>query len=677
MLEEISEENIKNEPNKKLANHFVNLIQRTKIGMNNLINEDEKILKDEDRWKNCPTRPGNSLEVCNKLRDDLISSIDINKLKIKRFVSLDIYDFLSKRFFDDINFYLWQILLQTKLMNEKENDLMGYEIQILHTKLAHEQISGRKNFLVYLNKKLINRFQQTREVINDFSSKDNKNYLNQKKEYLKDAADVFFESNDNLSGLATLEILKQDDYLKFYKRARSKKNLELRISLLDEEKEFDLKVQSLANSLIALNSEYNKFRLNNEKNNAEIIKQDIREKLKIAKEDYYDFIIADFMEGKASKKQKIKPVFTVNDKNQATLYIAYNNPEGNSTKPGGIQTYLYTMERVEGNFFPIDKKDYVGLINQVAIDIQEIKTIDQKSIDFLSNILKPTFDNLKKKNIQKIKIIYADSFFLNVPIDILKHGDDLVSNHFSIEYYNFSEYDDSFKNNTKDVLYLFGATKGGANFDPLPGVKKEIELISEAKFSKKIRNKQIFLDEDFNFENLESSFKNNSAYIHIASHYKFDAANKSDAKLLLGNGEVLSLDLIDSKLPESSNNLVVLSACKTANIIDQNEDNIYEGLASVFQNKGSKNVLATLWEVDDNATSSFMYIFYSLIANNDLENTEALRYTKNIFSNGNFKKIPKHLNLGNIKNNSFIGKNLGNFTHPYYWSGFQIYTSEK
>ena len=38
-----------------------------------------------------------------------------------------------------------------------------------------------------------------------------------KKELLKEAADVFFESKDNLAGLAALEILKQDDYLKFMK----------------------------------------------------------------------------------------------------------------------------------------------------------------------------------------------------------------------------------------------------------------------------------------------------------------------------------------------------------------------------------------------------------------------------------------------------------------------------
>ena len=101
-------------------------------------------------------------------------------------------------------------------------------------------------------------------------------------------------------------------------------------------------------------------------------------------------------------------------------------------------------------------------------------------------------------------------------------------------------------------------------------------------------------------------------------------------------------------------------------------DKSFEGLASVFQQKGDRNVLSTLWEIDDQATSDFMGIFYSVLLNNNVTPSQALAYTQNIFRTGKQDTDRKKINLGQDTQVFSLLKNIGKYSHPYYWSAFQV-----
>jgi CHAT domain-containing protein len=94
-------------------------------------------------------------------------------------------------------------------------------------------------------------------------------------------------------------------------------------------------------------------------------------------------------------------------------------------------------------------------------------------------------------------------------------------------------------------------------------------------------------------------------------------------------------------------NLVVLSACKTA-VIDTKAEHHNDPVspASAFINQGVKSVVATMWNVDDDATSILMENFYKNLKTMPL--TDALRKAQVDLS-----KNPK-------------------FSSPYYWAPFVL-----
>ena len=121
------------------------------------------------------------------------------------------------------------------------------------------------------------------------------------------------------------------------------------------------------------------------------------------------------------------------------------------------------------------------------------------------------------------------------------------------------------------------------------------------------------MNQDFTVDNLKDSLtKENEAgrhkynLVHIASHFRL-GSNWSNSFLLLGNGEILTLEEINNSPTISFGEveLVTLSACNTGFGEISNGKEI-DSLASVIQTKSGKSVMATLWAVADESTSLLM-----------------------------------------------------------------------
>ena len=187
---------------------------------------------------------------------------------------------------------------------------------------------------------------------------------------------------------------------------------------------------------------------------------------------------------------------------------------------------------------------------------------------------------------------------------------------------------------------LGGLSEARQGYDALPGVERELEEIKKNSSGNIILNNQ--------FTELEVNNQiNNIPYqvVHLATHGEFSSKAENtyiltwDDKIDINElNDLLSRDQIQTQPIE----LLVLSACKTA----VGDDRAALGLAGMAVRAGARSTLASLWYVNDEATTLLMSNFYQKLGQENMSKSEALRQAQ----------------LTLIKN--------GQFSHPYYWSAF-------
>jgi CHAT domain-containing protein len=153
--------------------------------------------------------------------------------------------------------------------------------------------------------------------------------------------------------------------------------------------------------------------------------------------------------------------------------------------------------------------------------------------------------------------------------------------------------------------------------------------------------------------------------LHFATHALIDATQPQRSALVLSqldeaeisvsgghsstNGLVTAAEIIRAWPLEAD--LVTLSACRTA--LGQNTAEGTLGLATAFLEAGSRCLLVSLWNVDDEATSLLMQRFYEAWMEEGLSKSEALRRSR-----------------GWLR--SQRSKSGSRYDHPYYWSAFVL-----
>ena len=138
----------------------------------------------------------------------------------------------------------------------------------------------------------------------------------------------------------------------------------------------------------------------------------------------------------------------------------------------------------------------------------------------------------------------------------------------------------------------------------------------------------VFLGPDATVARLQDDARRYSI-VHVAAHGSVDATDPARTGLVLSptpedDGflsvpEVLELDL--------DADLVVLSACDTARGTVRRGEGV-QSLARAFLHAGAREVIATLWQVDDHETEVAMRSFYRGLREDDLSAPKALRQAR-------------------------------------------------
>jgi CHAT domain-containing protein len=149
-----------------------------------------------------------------------------------------------------------------------------------------------------------------------------------------------------------------------------------------------------------------------------------------------------------------------------------------------------------------------------------------------------------------------------------------------------------------------GLTKGVQGFAPLPSVDRELHTFHAIFGGREL------LNQEFTVAALEKTLRQEPVgIIHIASHGQFGADLAST--YLLAYDRKLTMDRLNEfvgmfRFRQEPLELLTLSACQTA----AGDDRAALGLAGVAVGAGARSAVATLWYINDQASSTLIDEFY-------------------------------------------------------------------
>lgn len=193
-------------------------------------------------------------------------------------------------------------------------------------------------------------------------------------------------------------------------------------------------------------------------------------------------------------------------------------------------------------------------------------------------------------------------------------------------------------------VLISGLSEKVQDYAALKSVRKEVQRVADLYPNQAT----ILLNDSFtvrNFaENLEDTVYN---IVHIASHGQF-SSNPQKTFLLTYDGKLTMNQLEQlirlSKLRNEPVELLTLSACKTA----VGDDQAALGLAGVAIKAGARTALATLWSIDDEATTLVIGEFYRQLQREHVSKAKALQNAQ-----------------------KFLLKN-SRYQHPAFWASFLL-----
>jgi len=335
--------------------------------------------------------------------------------------------------------------------------------------------------------------------------------------------------------------------------------------------------------------------------------------------DYYSIII---------KKNSLEFLKLNDDFDFERVYNFYLN--NLNSRDDDSMTYDFLFKKIHQKLEGIQDVYFINKGIYANINLESIKSdsgdylFDVINIKYVSDLLSLVGDNSKSVNI-KTSLLVGDPIFD-------------IKNKKSTP-----------KKPTRSGLYQ------------LPSTRIEVESINKILKENNINTISLLGEEA-----TELNFKNNlrKDLIHIATHgfYKVEEdfptfglffANSGNSKLDKEKGDPLFNDndnvLRGTELKYinlSDTELLVLSACETAVSYSLMFGNY--NLSEEFIRSGVKNVISTIWKVDDDVTQKFMTIFYELLSKGNSINS-SLKSAKS--------KIRE------------------DYPHPYYWAPFVLLSS--
>ncbi|HHB93152.1 MAG TPA: CHAT domain-containing protein [Thioploca sp.] len=318
------------------------------------------------------------------------------------------------------------------------------------------------------------------------------------------------------------------------------------------------------------------------------------------------------------------------DENTAVLYPIL--------LPDRIELLFTTFGNLNQIVIPIGYKEIKQVVLEFGKNLQRVTEgrFIKQAKQLYNWLIKPIEHEIAAHNIKTLVII-PDGPLRTIPFVALYNE---VDNKFLFDYLALAitpslTLTDPRPLPRKNIkILLNGLSKSVQNFTSLPSVTKEISDID-----KLFNNSTKLVDEKFLLQSVNDAFKKSPFdIVHISSHGQFDRNPKYS--FLLTYDDKLTMDRLEklfklNDLRKKQVELLTLSACQTA----VGDERAALGLAGVAIKAGARSALASLWFVDDNATSQLITDFYKQLQNPELSKAQALQ---NAQRNLAAKRIYRH-----------------------------------
>lgn len=258
-------------------------------------------------------------------------------------------------------------------------------------------------------------------------------------------------------------------------------------------------------------------------------------------------------------------------------------------------------------------------------------------------LIQPIEADLAQSQVKTL-VFVLDGSLRNIPMAALHDGNQYLIEKYAIALTPGLELLESQPLTQKQLKVLTaGLSEARQGFSALPAVEAELNQILSEVPGEKL----------FNQEFTKSKIQNAVEAIpfpvvHLATHGQF--SSKAEETFILTWDDRINVNELNNFLQKTDQRratpieLLVLSACQTA----KGDNRAALGIAGVAVRAGARSTLATLWSVNDDATSALMSQFYQELGKDRATKAEAIRRAQqSILQNPQWQ-------------------------HPYYWAPYVL-----
>lgn len=235
-------------------------------------------------------------------------------------------------------------------------------------------------------------------------------------------------------------------------------------------------------------------------------------------------------------------------------------------------------------------------------------------------VIRPAAADLMASGVDTL-VFVLDGELRNIPMAALYNGSEFLLEQYSIALAPGLQLIDPKPIEAQALRVLTaGISESRQGFSSLPNVVGEVQEIQDTVPT------TVLLNGDFTVKSFESRLTFESTpIVHMATHGKFSSNNAET--FVLTWDDRLDITALNNLLQISELNqagpveLLVLSACQTAT----GDKQAALGMAGMAVRSGARSTIATLWQVNDEATAILMSELYTDLATQTMTKAEALR----------------------------------------------------